>query len=162
MSVSLPWEHWVADFGPSDWPFILQPGIARLREPSQAAHRVELMINVKTKPQSSLRLQAVGQRTTFRVLERIPRGSSWGVITVAVPKAGKMIADGSEIKRVQVTVKKESRARIEVELKPAVRRAVERYGRIRANIRLSYVPKGAHPITKTVPLIFGYRQSNTL
>jgi hypothetical protein len=44
------------------------------------------------------------------------------------------------------------------ELKPIAKTAVKRHGRIQAHIRLSYVPRGGHAITKTVPLIFGYEQ----
>jgi hypothetical protein len=115
------------------------------------------MINVKTKSQGKLRVQAVRQRTTFQVLSRVSRGESYGVITLAVPKAGKVLAEGNEIKRVKVTVRKDERVRIEVELKPTAKTAVKRHGRIRVNIRLSYVPRGGNAITKTVPLIFGYR-----
>ncbi len=79
------------------------------------------------------------------------------MITLAVPRAGKVIADGSEIKRAKVAVRNDSRVRLEVELNSAAQKDVKRYGRIRANIRLSYVPRGSHAITKTVPLTFGYR-----
>jgi hypothetical protein len=114
------------------------------------------MINVKAKSQGELhRIQVVPLRTTFKVLDRSCWDGSKGVLTLYVPKAGKVIADGYEIKRVKVAVKKESRARIEVHLKPIAKRAVQRHGRIKANIKLSYVPRGGHAITKTVPLIFG-------
>jgi len=104
------------------------------------------MINVKAKSQGELhRIQVVPLRTTFKVLDRSCWDGSKGVLTLYVPKAGKVIADGYEIKRVKVAVRKESRAR----------RAVKRHGRIKANIKLSYVPRGGHAITKTVPLIFG-------
>jgi hypothetical protein len=115
------------------------------------------MINVKTKPQGKLRVQAVRERTTFQVLSRVSRGECYGVITLAVPKAGKVIADGSQIKRAKATVRKDDRVKLEVELRPAAKSAVKRHGRVRANIRLSYVPRGGNAITKTVPLIFGYR-----
>lgn len=77
------------------------------------------------------------------------------MITLAVPKAGKISASGNEIKNAKVTARKEDRVALEVQLKPAAKTAVKRYGRIRANIRLSYVPRGGHAITKTVPVIFG-------
>jgi hypothetical protein len=77
------------------------------------------------------------------------------VITLAVPKAGKISADGNEIKRAKVSARKEGRVTLEVELTPAAKRAMKRHGRIRVNIRLSYVPRGGLAITKTVPLIFG-------
>jgi len=115
------------------------------------------MINVRTKSQNQLyRVQRVPQRTTFQVVSRVSRrGSLTGVITLAVPKAGKITADGNEIKRAKATAPKEGRVTLLVELKPAARTAVKRYGRIRAHIRLSYVPRGGNAITKTVPLIFG-------
>jgi hypothetical protein len=116
------------------------------------------MISVKTKPQAELPIQAVRERTTFQVLSRTSRGEDGGVITLAVPKAGKVSADGNEIKHAKVSARTEGRVTLEVELKPAARTAVKRYGRIRANIRLSYVPRGGHAITKTVPLIFGWRR----
>jgi hypothetical protein len=116
------------------------------------------MINVKTKPQVRLPVQAIKQRTTFQVLSRTSRGESRGLITLTVPKAGKISADGNEIKHAKVSARTEGRVTLEVELNPAAKTAVKRHGRIRAHIRLSYVPRGGHAITKTVPLIFGWRQ----
>jgi hypothetical protein len=114
------------------------------------------MINVKTKSQDKLhRIQVVPQRTTFKVVSRSCWGPSTAVLALVVPKAGKVIADGSEIKRVGMVVRKESHVRVEVQLRPFARRAVERHGRIKANVRLNYVPRGGHAITKTVPVIFG-------
>jgi hypothetical protein len=116
------------------------------------------MINVKTKPQASLhRIQRVPERTTFKVLDRVPRGST-GVLTIAVPKAGKITADGHEIKRATVTAHKAGRVTLTVELNPAAKAAVRQHGRIRAHIRLSYVPRGGHAITKTTPMILGQAQ----
>jgi hypothetical protein len=113
------------------------------------------MINVKTKSQDKLhRIQRVPQSTTFKVFYRVSRGST-GVITLDVPKAGKISADGHEIKRAKVAARKEGRVTLEVQLTPAAKRAVKRHGRIRVHIRLSYVPRGGHAITKTIPLIFG-------
>jgi len=114
------------------------------------------MINVKTKSQNKVhQIHRVPQPATFKVLYRMSRGGSAGVITLAVPKAGQIIADGHEIKRAKVAARKESRVTLEVELTAAAKRAVKRHGRIRAHIKLSYVPRGGHMITKTVPLIFG-------
>jgi hypothetical protein len=48
---------------------------------------------------------------------------------------------------------------LEVELKPVAKSAAERHGRIQAHIKLSYVPRGGYAITKTIPLIFGWKQS---
>ena len=63
------------------------------------------MINVKTKSQDKLhRIQVVPQRTTFKVLNRSCWDGSKGVLTLYVPKAGKVIADGHEIKRVKVAI----------------------------------------------------------
>ncbi len=78
------------------------------------------------------------------------------MLTLAVPKAGKISADGYEIKRTKVSARKEGRVTLEVELTPVAKRAVKRYGRIRAHIRLSYLPCGGHAITKTIPLTFGH------
>jgi hypothetical protein len=80
------------------------------------------------------------------------------VITLAVPKAGKIIADGNEIKRAKATARKGGRVTFEVELNTIGQTAVKRYGRIRAHIKLSYAPRDGHAITKTVPLIFGWEQ----
>src|ERR1700728_4467886 len=112
------------------------------------------MINVATKSQDKLyRVDRIPQYTMFKVLSRMSRGST-GIITIFVPKAGKIIADGHEIKRAKVTASKESRVTLEVQLKPTAKTAVKRYGRIRVHINLSYVPRGGHAITKTGPLIF--------
>lgn len=112
------------------------------------------MINVKTKSQDKVhQIHRVPERTTFKVLSRVSRGST-GVLTISVPKAGKITADGYEIKRAKVAARKESRVRLEVQLRPIAKTAVKRYGRIRTNIKLSYVPRGGHAITKTVPLMF--------
>ncbi len=113
------------------------------------------MINVKTKSQGRLSVQQVRQSTTFQVLSRGARGGSKGVIMLAVPKAGKVSAAGSEIKNAQVAVGKAGRMALEVELTAAAKRSVKRHGRIRAHVRLSYVPRGGRAITKTVPMIFG-------
>jgi hypothetical protein len=116
------------------------------------------MINVKTKSQDKLhQIQRVPERTTFKVLYRVPRGET-ATITISVPKAGKIIADGHEIKRAKVIARKQGRVTLEVELNAAAKNAVKRHGRIRAHIKLSYVPKGGHAITKTVPMIFGWTQ----
>jgi hypothetical protein len=116
------------------------------------------MINVATKSQDKLhQIHRVPQHTTFKVLSRVSRGMT-GVITISVPKAGKITADGYEIKRAKVTARNEDRVTLEVELKPVAKTAVKRHGRIQSHIRLSYVPRGGHAITKTVPLIFGYEQ----
>jgi hypothetical protein len=42
-----------------------------------------------------------------------------------------------------------------VELTAAAKRTVKRHGRIRAHVRLSYVPRGGLAITKMVPMLFG-------
>jgi hypothetical protein len=116
------------------------------------------MINVKTKSQDKLyRVDRLQQHTTFKVLSQVSRGST-GIITISVPKAGKIIADGHEIKRAKVAARKESRMTLEVQLKPTAKTAVKRYGRIRAHIKLAYVPRGGHAITKTIPLIFSAPQ----
>jgi len=114
------------------------------------------MINVKTKPQRALPVKAVRERMTLKVLSRVARGST-GAITLIVPKAGKVTADGNEIQRANMTADTDGRVTLEVELTPAAKRAMEDCGRIRAHIRLRYVPRGGLPITKTVPLIFGWR-----
>jgi hypothetical protein len=113
------------------------------------------MINVKTKSQSRLPVQQVHRHTTFQVLSRGARGGSKGWITLAVPKAGKVSAAGSEIKNARVSAGSAGRVTLEVELTAAAKRAVKRHGRIRAHIRLSYVPRGGRAITKMVPMIFG-------
>jgi hypothetical protein len=118
---------------------------------------VDGMINVKTKPQAALPVKAIRERTTFQVLSRRPRGESGGIITLTVPRAGSVSAGGNEIKSANVSARKEGRVTLEVELTPAARAAVKRHGRIRAHIKLSYVPRGGHAITKTIPLIFGWR-----
>jgi hypothetical protein len=116
------------------------------------------MINVKAKSQDKFhQIHRIPERTTFKVLSRVSRGST-GLITISVPKAGKIIADGHEIKRAKVAARSEGRMTLEVELKPIAKTAVKRHGRIQAHIKLSYVPRGGHAITKTVPLIFGYQQ----
>jgi len=115
------------------------------------------MINVTTKSLKNLDVQAVRERTTFQILSRGARGST-GVITVAVPRAGKICADGNEIERVEVVVAQEGRVTLEVELEPAARDVVENRGRTRGYIRLSYTPQGGYPITKTFPLMFGWKQ----
>jgi hypothetical protein len=116
------------------------------------------MINVKTKSQDKLyRVDRIPQYTTFKVLSRTSRGST-GIITIFVPKGGKITAGGHEIKRAKATARKESRVTLEVQLKPTAKTAVKRYGRIRAHIKLAYVPRGGHAITKTVPLIFSAPQ----
>jgi hypothetical protein len=59
------------------------------------------MINVKTKSQDQVhRIHRVVEPTTFRVLSRVGRGSS-AVITLDVPQAGRICADGREIERVE-------------------------------------------------------------
>jgi hypothetical protein len=115
------------------------------------------MINVKTKSQMNLGVQEVREPTRFQVLSRVSRGST-GTIRLAVPKAGKICADGNEIERAEVIADEEGRVTLELELEPAARIAVEERGRIRAHIRLSYAPQGGYPITKTVPLIFGWKR----
>jgi hypothetical protein len=116
------------------------------------------MINVKTKSQDQLhQIHRIPERTTFKVLSRMARGTT-AVITISVPKAGKITADGYEIKRAKVAASKEGRVTLEVELKPLAKTAVKRHGRIHAHIKLSYIPRGGHAITKTVPLIFGSTQ----
>ena len=79
------------------------------------------MISVKTKPQTELPIQAVRQRTTFQVLSRTSRGETGGAITLAVPLAGKITADGNEIKHAKVSARADSRVTLEVELKPAAK-----------------------------------------
>jgi hypothetical protein len=117
------------------------------------------MINVKTKSQEKLyQIQRVPERTTFKVLDREARGFT-GVLRIIVPKAGRITADGNEIKRATVAAHKEGRVTLTVELNPAAKTAVKQYGRIRAHIRLSYVPRGGHAITKTTPMIFGQKKS---
>jgi hypothetical protein len=114
------------------------------------------MINVKAKPQGTLKTQRIQAKATFQVLSRVTRGPT-GVITVDLPSAGKISASGSEIKGVRTTVHKAGRATLEVDLKGRAATAVRRHGRIRAHVRLSYIPRGGLAVTKTVPLIFGYR-----
>jgi hypothetical protein len=114
------------------------------------------MINVKAKPQGTLKTQRVQQKTTFQVLSRVTRGST-GVITVDLPSAGKISASGTEIKGVRATAHRPGRTTLEVDLKGRAATAVRRHGRIRAHIRLSYIPRGGLAVTKTVPLIFGYK-----
>jgi len=113
------------------------------------------MINVKTKSQSRMSVQQVRRHTTFQVLSRGARGGSRGVIMLSVPKAGKVSAAGSEIKNAMVAVGKAGRVALEVELTAAAKRSVKRHGRIRAYVRLSYVPRGGRAITKMVPMTFG-------
>jgi hypothetical protein len=115
----------------------------------------QFMINVKTKSQSRLPVQQVRRRTTFQVLSHGARGGSKGVIMLAVPKAGRVSAAGSEIKDAKVAAAGAGRVTLEVELTSAARRAVKRHGRIRAYVRLSYVPRGGRAITKMVPMLFG-------
>jgi hypothetical protein len=105
----------------------------------------------------NLGVQAVRQRTTFQILSRRSRGSA-GVITLAVPGAGKICADGREIERLELVAEEAGRVTLDVELEPAAKAAVEEHGRIRAHIRLSYAPQGGYPITKTIPLLFGWKQ----
>lgn len=115
------------------------------------------MINVKAKPQGSLKTQRVQRKTTFQVLDRVARVKS-GVLYLDLPAAGTVTASGAEIKNAKVTVRKAGRASIELELNGrATTAAVKRRERIRAHIRLSYTPRGGLAVTKTVPLIFGYR-----
>jgi len=113
------------------------------------------MINVKTKSQSRLPVQKVRQHITFQVLSHGARGGSKGWITLAVPKAGKVSAAGGEIKNARVAAGKAGRVTLEVELTAAAKRAVKRHGRIRAHVRLSYVPRGGRAIAKMVPMVFG-------
>jgi hypothetical protein len=80
-----------------------------------------------------------------------------GIITVDLPSPGKITASGSEIKTVKVTASKAGRTTLELSLKGRAATAVRRHGRIRAHIRLSYTPRGGLAVTKTVPLIFGYK-----
>jgi hypothetical protein len=115
------------------------------------------MINVKTKSQTNLAAQEVRERTKFRVLSRVPEGST-GLITLDVPKPGKISADGREIERAEVVAHRAGRVTFQVRLEPAARVAIKDYRRIRVHIRLSYEPQDGYPITKTVPLIFGYKQ----
>ena len=113
------------------------------------------MINVKSKTQGTLKTQRVQTKTSFQVLNRVSRGVT-GIITVDLPSPGKLSASGSEIKSVKMTGKA-GRSTMEVTLKGQAATAVRRHGRIRAHIRLSYTPRGGLAVTKTVPLIFGYR-----
>jgi hypothetical protein len=103
----------------------------------------------------SLGVQEVRERTKFQVVSRVSRGPT-GVITLAVPKAGKVSADGEGIERAEVVVRKAGRVTFEVRLNPETRNAIKGDRRIRAHIRLSYAPRDGYPITKTVPLIFGH------
>jgi hypothetical protein len=114
------------------------------------------MINVKAKTQGTLKTQRVHERTTFQVLDRVARGTT-GVFYLEVPSAGKISASGSEIKNAKTTARKAGRTTLEVDLNGKAAGAVRRHGRIRAHIRLSYTPRGGLAVTKTVPLIFGYR-----
>lgn len=114
------------------------------------------MINVRAKPQGTLKTQRVQTRTTFQVLSRVTRGCT-GIITVDLPVAGKISASGTEIKGVRVTAQRAGRTTLEVDLKGKAANVVRRHGRIRAHIRLSYIPRGGLAVTKTVPLIFGYK-----
>ena len=114
------------------------------------------MINVKTKSQMNLGVQEVRERITFKVLSRVARKST-GTITLSVPKAGKICADGNEIERAEVVAEEEGRVSFEVRLESAAMTVVEGRGRIRTHIRLSYTPQDGYPITKTVPLIFGFK-----
>jgi hypothetical protein len=113
------------------------------------------MINVKTKSQGRLPVQQVRRHTTFQVLSRGARGGSKGWITLAVPTAGMVCAVGSDKKHARVSAGGAGRVTLEVELTAAAKRAVRRHGRIRAHVRLSYVPRGGRAITKMVPMLFG-------
>jgi len=46
----------------------------------------------------------------------------------------------------------------DVRLSRRAREAIKGDRRIRAHIRVSYEPQDGYPITKTFPLIFGYKQ----
>ncbi|HEY7892791.1 MAG TPA: hypothetical protein VIC05_11340 [Solirubrobacteraceae bacterium] len=113
------------------------------------------MINVKAKPQGSMKTQRIQKKTSFQVLDRIGRGTK-GTLYLDLPFAGTVTASGAEIKKAKVTVRKTGRASLPVELNAKAVSAVKRHGRIRAHIRLSYSPRGGLAVTKTVPLIFGY------
>lgn len=114
------------------------------------------MINVKAKTQGSLKTQRVYKKTTFQVLDRVARGTT-GVLYLELPFPGTVTASGSEVKKAKTTVRKAGRATLEVDLNTKAAGAVRRHARIRAHIRLSYTPRGGLAVTKTVPLIFGYR-----
>lgn len=114
------------------------------------------MINVKAKTQGTLKTQRIQKKTTFQVLDRVARGSM-GVLYLDVPSAGTISASGSEIKNAKTRATKGGRTTLEVDLTGKAAGAVRRHGRIRAHIRLSYTPRGGLAVTKTVPLIFGYK-----
>jgi hypothetical protein len=116
------------------------------------------MINVKTKSQADLGLgvQEIRERIKFQITSRMSRGST-GVITLALPKPGKVSADGGGIERAEVVVRRAGRMTFEVKLNRRAREVIKDGRRIRAHIRLSYEPQDGYPITKTFPLTFGQK-----
>jgi hypothetical protein len=116
------------------------------------------MINVKTKSQADLGLgvQEIRERIKFQIASRVSRGST-GVITLTLPKPGKVSADGGGIERAEVVVRRAGRMTFEVKLNRRAREAINDGRRIRAHIRLSYEPQDGYPITKTFPLTFGQK-----